>query len=180
MNYNAFGKTLLNVYNSLEDVCNRIDKMVENKAYSGAGFGYHTSHNPCDLFNSIIELSSRKVGLINLKLRIEQAISKVKPKVAKVLILRYVDRITAKQIAQLTSSSMRTVFRRLSEGVEQFCKNIKADGLNEEKVKELYKEEKWLFQISEVFSSDSKLDFINPVVEGKNIVKMATNQFLTI
>lgn len=180
MNYKAFSKTLLEVYNSLEIVCERIDKMVDNKASEGSTYG--RTGNSLELFNSIINLTERKVNLINLKLRIEQSLIKLSPIEAKVLILKYVDRLTYKQISTLTNQNIRTTFRYVEKGIENFTKNIKLNGLTEEFIRNKYSEEKWLFQICEMNETSKSLDKENlcTIINKKDIVNIATKRALAL
>lgn len=182
MNYNAFSKTLLNIYNSLDAVCERIDKMVDNKAMAGA-LGFNENRNPLELFNNLIDLSQRKINLINLKIRIEQALSKLKEKQAKVLILKFVDGLTFKQIANLTGQSLRNCFRLCDMGVENFGKIIKTDGLSEEKIENSYAGEKWIFQIYDHEMMEKKAEntiFKATYLSSRDIAKIASKKVISL
>lgn len=182
MNYNAFSKTLLNIYNSLDAVCERLDKMVENKAMAGA-LGFGGGKNSLELFNNLINLSQRKINLINLKIRIEEALSKLKEKQAKVLILKFVDGLTFKQIASLTGQSIRNCFRVCDQGIESFSKLIKCDGLTEEKIENTYSEEKWIFQIYDRALVEKAADsniYKAPFISGRDIARIASKKVISL
>lgn len=181
MNYNAFSKTLLNIYNSLDAVCERIDKMVENKAMAGA-LGDCGNRNPLELFNNLIDLSQRKLNLVNLKIRIERAFSRLKEKQAKVLILKYVDGLTFKQIANLTGQSIRNCFRLCDMGIENFGKIIKTDGLSEEKIENTYGDEKWIFQIYDKEMLEKHAENViykAPYITGRDIARIASKKVIS-
>lgn len=180
MNYNAFSKTLLNIYNSLDAVCERIDKMVDNKAMAGA-LGFGGGKNSLDLFNNLINLSQRKINLINLKIRIENAFSSLKEKQAKVLILKFVDGLTFKQIANLTGQSIRNCFRICEQAIENFSKYIKNEGLTEDKIENTYADEKWIFQIYDRELVERKTEntiYKAPYITSKDIARIASKKVI--
>ena len=180
MNYNAFSKTLLNIYNSLDAVCERMDKMVESKAMAGA-LGFGGGKNSLELFNNLIDLSQRKINLVNLKLRIENALASLKEKQAKVLILKYIDGLTFKQIATLTGQSIRNCFRVCEQGIESFSKLIKCEGLTEEKIENTYTDEKWIFQIydRELIAKNTENSIYKaPYISGKDIARIASKKVI--
>lgn len=184
MEYKAFSKTLLNIYNSLNAVCERIDEMVEKKALNGAFYASGSQfRNPMELCNNLIDMSQRKINLINLKLRIESAITKLKQKEAKVLILKFVDRLTFSQIASLTNQCLRNCFRICENGIENFGKILKEEGLTEEKIFKNYADEKWIFQVYDFFcvekeSEAQKSEKLTkaPALTKKDIVKIASKR----
>lgn len=180
MNYNAFSKTLLNIYNSLDAVCERMDKMVENKAMAGA-LGFGGGKNSLELFNNLIDLSQRKINLINLKIRIENALASLKEKQAKVLILKFIDGLTFKQIASLTGQSLRNCFRVYEQGLSSFSKLIKLDGLTEERIEGTYADEKWIFQIYDrelVTKKDESQVCKAPYISGRDIARIASKKVI--
>lgn len=188
MEYKAFSKTLLNIYNSLNAVCERIDEIVEKKALNGAFIsGDGQFKNSMELFNNLIDTSQRKINLINLKIRIEDAITSLKQKEAKVLILKYVDRLTFAQIASLTNQSLRNCFRICDNAIENFGKLLKENGLTEEFISKTYAEEKWIFQVYYYYCNEKSAEKSKtenqvklPVLTSKDIIKIANKKAICL
>ena len=156
--------------------------MVENKAMAGA-LGFGGGKNSLELFNNLIDLSQRKINLINLKIRIENALSSLKEKQAKVLILKYVDGLTFKQIASLTGQSLRNCFRICEQGIESFSKLIKLEGLTEEKIENTYADEKWIFQIYDrelITKTAENTVYKAPYISGRDIARIASKKVIAI
>ena len=104
-------KTFLNVYRCLEKI------VLTTGLNLGADTEYAT--------NKMIELTERKISLINLKLIIENILNELSINDTKLLILKYVDRVKGEDIAKKFNVSNRTFFRRSNTAMKSFELGLK-------------------------------------------------------
>lgn len=131
-------KTILSVYRYLSRVCGAIDKIIEKTALGSANFGVQTYYfnNVMSISQRIIDLSQRKVTLINLKILVDDCLKGIGQDDAKILIARYFDGEKRKQLAEKFNISMRTVFRRVECAEVSFSKVLRLKGFDDEKMKD--------------------------------------------
>lgn len=151
---NVFSKTILQVYKYLPRIARTYDRLVESKAinsqYTNA---YNISYFGTEaVTKAIIDLSERKVTLINLKLLIERALKSMKPSMARILILKFVDGKRCVDLAEYFNVCLRTVFRKLNSALASFSLALKRLGYDESKLKEMLKHEKWISSVHNHFS----------------------------
>ena len=149
---NIWAKTVLSAYRNLERITGAIDKLVETNAYNsfymgGANF---TNNNILSVAERLIELSGRKIRLINLKIMCDMAFENCKLSHSQILIEKYIDGNKAKEIAEKLNLTMRTYFRRLEGAEDEFAANLRMMGYNDEKIARELAGEKW---ISEIYNS---------------------------
>lgn len=114
-------KTILNVYRYLETVSGAIDKIVMSRATNS----FYTNrdnmafNNVMKISEDILQLTERKIKLINLKVITEKALLDIKQSLAKILVLNFVEKRTCYECAQILGVSVRTYFRHLN-GVGKF------------------------------------------------------------
>lgn len=143
MKENIWAKTLLGVYRHLETVSDAIDKIVLKTALNS----YHFSLDGDDVLstsNKLIELGERKVTLINLKLLVEDILTKIGQNEADILICRYIEGMKFKDIAFEKGLGLRTVFRRLDKAETSFTKKLLNMGYNSLSLQNKLKSEKWI------------------------------------
>lgn len=139
-------KTILTVYRYLERVSGAIDKIVVRSGLSsGNVYGQnYLYNNVLSISQKIIDLSERKVTLINLKVLTEEILKKLKPEDVKILIERYVDGKKYKDIAERNGISLRTVYRRLDASEEIFARFLSVRGYTPSKLSLMLSKEKWI------------------------------------
>ena len=139
-------KTLLSVYRYLERVCDAIDKIVMKNALGCADITWQNyfQNNIYSVSQRIIDLSERKVTLINLKVLIEDTLKCLNAKEAKVLIEKYVDDAKAQDIAQIHDISIRTVFRIINNAEKSFSARLRLQGWSDLKLRVMIKDEMWI------------------------------------
>lgn len=149
-NYNL-ARTILSSYNHLERLAGSIDKMIDASAIGS----FYVSASTFQKFgveavtNRIIELSARKVTLINLKILIEDALSVCKPIHADLISQKYFERKGSKEIVATLNMAERTYFRKLCSAMNEFMANLERLGYNEKAIFDLIKDEKWLMRMYE-------------------------------
>lgn len=168
-----WAKTILTAYRYLERLADSIDAMIETKGLgsmniSGASY---SCNNIIDLSEKLIELSERKIKLINLKVLTEKVLLKCGRSSATILISKYIDGKTNAEIAENNKLSLRTYFRRLNDAEEKFECVLSAYGFNEQWLQHYLSSEKWLIEIKnrlQVLRLNQEFE-----VEGRYINKLA-------
>ena len=155
MNNNNWSKTLLSVYRYLPRVTYAIDKIVKTRAYNSS---YSTTNNISfnnvwNVANTILDLTERKITLINLKLIIEKALHSMDENSARILILKFIDGKKSNEIANLFNICLRTFFRKVNTALESFSKALIRMGYTNDKLLNMLKNEKW---IMETFNKSEK------------------------
>ncbi len=139
-------KTLLTVYRYLERIAGAIDKIIlQSGLNSGfvSGQNYY-SNNIFAVSQKIIDLSERKVTLINLKLLIESVLKDINQVDAEILIEKYFDGCKTKDLVDIHGISMRTVFRKLDGAANAFSSCLKMKGYSDAKLSKMLEKEGWI------------------------------------
>lgn len=140
----VWSKTLLSVYRYLGSLSKALDNLIVKKSVNSMFYTNSRGHNTYDCASEIIELTQRKVNLINLKVLVDDALSKMSYENKRILILYYVDGLKTSQIAKIMGCVDRTFFRKKDEAVISFGRTLKNMGINEEKLSQMFGKEKWL------------------------------------
>ena len=76
MKENCWSKTLLGVYNYLETIAGAIDKITMKTALNSFQFSKNNyeKNNVYNISNKLIDLSERKITLINLKILVVECL----------------------------------------------------------------------------------------------------------
>ena len=148
MKSNLWAKTILSVYRYLERISGAIDKMVERQALNSYYYfsGSSIDNGILSVSKRIIELSERKVRLINLKVLTEKALKGCDKILGQILIEKYIEGESSDNIAESLNLSPRTYFRRLTQAEEQFLNSYLA-------------EEKWILDVYKNFSRNNVENF---------------------
>lgn len=152
MKSNLWGKTILTVYKYLERIAGSIDKLVERQALNSYYSGFKND-GVLDLADKIIELSERKVKLINVKVLTEKALEKMEEVSAQLLIEKYIDGDKGEIIAERHNFPMRTYFRRQLQAEDAFCAYLALLGFSEEKLNKYLSGENWIVEVYNNFKT---------------------------
>ena len=144
-----WSKSALSIYRYLETMTNTIDKIVLDTGKSSNSVmlqkyqttGYQTS--------KIIELIDRKRKMINLKLAVEEALSKISKDDRRILTLVYIDGVKSEVMAQLIGCSLRTFFRKKLSAMTKFMLALELAGFNDEFFETDYAGERWFMSVYE-------------------------------
>ncbi len=142
----CWARTILTVYRYLERIAGAIDKIVMQRALGSSnivGQNYFYN-NTLTISEKLIELSERKVTLINLKVLIEDALGDMDEKDANVLIQKYVDGLRNKDLAESQCVGLRTIFRKVEKAELAFKGKIVSKGFNDIRLKDMLKDEIWI------------------------------------
>lgn len=151
----VWAKTILSVYRYLEKMANAIDKIVQTKALnsffvSGANCAYN---NALTISQDIINLTERKVSLINLKVITEKALELTKPEYARLLILNYIEKRTCYECSDSLKISLRTYFRKMPLALKSFGSALIRLGFDEKYIENLLKSEQWILETKNKFET---------------------------
>ena len=151
---NVWSKTILQVYKFLPRIVHTYDRLIESKAINSQYTnGYNINYFGTEaVTKAIIDLSQRKITLINLKLIIEKALKSMRPSMARILILKFVDGKKCVNLANYFNVCLRTVFRKLNSALASFSLALKRLGYDESKLKEMLAQEKWISSVHNHFS----------------------------
>ena len=158
----VWGKTLLSVYRYLERIAGAIDKIIMQSALGSAnivGQNYFYN-NVYSITQKIIDLSERKVTIINLKLLIEEALASMDSKDALILIEKYIDGIKSKDIMQKHDISMRTVFRKLDSAIKGFVSALQKKGFSGAKLEKMLENEGWINNVYRRIADKNEDEFV--------------------
>ena len=159
-------KTLLNCYSYLETICGAIDKIVINY-----GIGSYGSNQIISVANKILSLISRKKFLINTKLIIDNVLNNISNKSARILTVRYIDKVKTETASKVLNMSYPNFFRRLNLSVDEFATELKKQGYDSKVLFEIFGGEGW---IMEIYNSYSKKNIKNDY-ENINLLSIALN-----
>ena len=142
-----WSKSALSIYRYLSTMSNTIDKIVLDM---GKGSNCSTSqkyHSTYYQASKIIELMDRKRKMINLKIAVEDAISKMDKTNRRIMTLVFVDGAKSELIAQLLGVSLRTFFRKKLNALKEFTALLHEMGYDEGFFESEYFGERWFMAV---------------------------------
>ncbi len=144
-----WGKTIISIKRYLERVSMAIDSLIYKKALASGYVSIKnlTEQSAYSVSDAIINLTDRKVNLINLNTICSKALSEIDQNSAKILILKYIDCLSSSQISSLLEISDRTYFRKLNLAYENLANWLKRNNFNEEYFQKKYKNEGWIMEV---------------------------------
>ncbi len=148
MDNNNWSKTLLGVYRYLPRVTYAIDKIVKTRAYNSSYMSTNNMafNNVLNVANTILDLTERKISLINLKLIIEKALHSMDRNLARILILKFIDGKKSSDIADMFKMCLRTFFRKVNLALDSFTKALCRMNYTKDKLQNMLKNEKWIME----------------------------------
>lgn len=162
-------KTILSVYRYLENICGAIDKIILQSGLNSANISGNNYflNNVETITNRIINLSERKVTLINLKVLTENILESMNPEDAQLLIEKYVDGKKCREIVESKNLSIRSVFRKLDLAEKTFNRKLNFKGYNDSKLKAFLEKEEWIKNAYKNFCNNKteELHFSNGYLE---------------
>lgn len=153
-----WAKTLLTSYRYLERIAGAIDKIIMQSALGSKNiFGQNYYYNNVmTISQKIIDLSERKVTLINVKVLVEQTLAEIDEKDALILIEKFFDGYKFKDLMEKHDVSMRTVFRKFDNAIKSFSGRLNFKGYNDEKLYKMLKNEAWILNVYDRFCKDEQ------------------------
>ena len=176
-NKEIWAKTMLIAYRYLAPISRAINKVfdrtVKASFYSGGYYGDRYSAE--EISQKLINLTNKKIDYINLKVIIENALSKMKHQQAKLLILRYIKEINSTTICNLFNICERTLFRRLKSAVNQFGQILEAMGYTNEKLEVVYLSDSFIKSIYKLSADNNTNALRSGVILDEQFYKYIYN-----
>jgi len=169
MNSIIWSKTILSIYPYLPRIADTIDRVVERRAINS----FYVSSVDCgkndtlSVVNKLIELSERKVVLINLKVLVDKCLRNIDRTMAKVLIAKYISKKKGKDASAFLNIPERTFYRKIKEGEIAFYEALCKEGYDEKRLEVFLKDEEWIFEVKEGFEKDKEVEFGNNFIKKK-------------
>ena len=156
MKQKVWAKTLLTIYNCLETIASAIDNLVITQSVSSGRNNLTTLEN----VEKVINLIQRKKLLVNLKVLIDNSLSKLDKNCARILIMKYVDKVRPEFAMEILELSRRTYFRRIDSSIDSFASALSSLGYDEGVLEAMLKKEHWIREYYNTFlkQSHSNLD----------------------
>ncbi len=158
----VWSKTLLSVYRYLERIAGAIDKIILKSGINSLNIcGQNFYHNNTRaITQKIIELSERKVTLINLKILVDETLKSINQEYAEFLIEKYLDGVKSKELMERHNISMRTVFRKLDTALKSFASCLIKKGYNNFYLTTMLKNEEWILNVYRTFANGKEDEIV--------------------
>jgi len=172
-----WSKSALSIYRYLFTMSNTLDRIVlENSKSSNSALlqKYQSTQYQA---NKLIDLIDRKRKMVNLKVIVDNVVSRLKKEDRRIITLVYFDGVKSEKVAQIMGISLRTFFRKKANVLKEFSIILQALGYDEEFFELEYFCEKWFMSVYDncVCSGCSAEDIMN-----KNLVKRMFNEITKI
>ena len=158
-NKKIWSKTLLSSYNYLGRLCDSIDKIIEKTAVNSYYcFSFQNSENSIEnISKKIINFSKRKIDYINLKVIIEKALKSIPKISAKLLILKFIQKLSIERACELLNITLRSSYRRLNNALDEFCASLTTFGFTIEKLEVNYSTDPFISSIFKLIKNNNYL-----------------------
>ena len=149
MNLKVWARTLMTIQKYLERICNSIDACIEKKATASMYVNTKNffQNDSLSVSNWMIEMGERKVNLINLNVICLNALKSIDKTHAKILALKYFDRMQSADISSLLGISERTYFRKLNAAYESLESWLLKNGYDAEYFVTKLQNEGWITEV---------------------------------
>lgn len=140
-------KVLLTVYKKLPKMVQLLDNARDNLIKTGLGVGYNRWHMTNEeLFDKMISLNYRRLGLINAKVLVDEGIRRLPERLRGAIIARFFTE-DLDGYAKECGICMRTAFKRVESAIEKLAEIFKNLGYGEKKLNLEYKDEPLLTKV---------------------------------
>lgn len=126
-----------------------IDRIVMDTSKHSNSHTMQRSNTTYYQTRKLIEYLDRKRKMINLKVAVEDALSKLSKTDRRILGLVFIDGVKSELIAQFLGVSLRTFFRKKVMALSRFNIQMIASGFNLEYFIKEYGREKWIVSVYE-------------------------------
>ena len=147
-------KTIFSVYRFLDKIADSIDKIVETRALNACYMDLNNSafNDVTAVSEDILELTQRKITLINLKVLTISMIKNLDKDYARLIILKYIENRPYIKISEIMNISERTITRWHGNAIVSSCFYLEKEGYNLNKLLDMLKNEKWILQTYQALS----------------------------
>lgn len=149
MNFKIWCKSFLHIYHVIPSIINSIDKLILLKSANSSYFSDGAKNSTLNQIEGIIDLSQKKINLINLKVLSDETLLDMKKQTSKLLVIRYINNVSCKKAIELSGLSRRSYFRMLNKALEEFEKILYKKVLNNSSIYKSFLKESFLEDIFE-------------------------------
>lgn len=143
-----WSNTVLVAYSLLPKIAKELDYAVKTRVDSSfQGKHFKLGVGTEQLISEIIELTDEKRKIVNLRFIVTQALKKLDVIERAYLIARVTHKYTYQRIANETSTTLRTAFRKVTLAEKHFAENLKKMGYGEEWLAKEYGSSHYVAQI---------------------------------
>ena len=135
-------KSVLDSYTFIPAVTKGIDKRV--LATSMKTTGTYWINDTLSVMNEVVDLIERKKKLINLKCLIDDCFKNISSENARLCVLRYVDKLSIKEISEIVEISERTTRRLLESALDEVYNYFSEQGFDSFNLLYYLKDEQWI------------------------------------
>lgn len=153
MNFKVWCKSFLCIYHIIPNIISSIDKLILLKSSNSSYFGEGAKNSTLNQIEGIINLSQKKINLINLKVLTDETLLDMKTENSKLLVVRYINNINCKKAIELSKLSRRTYFRNLNRALVEFESVLYKKVLKNNSIYKSFLEEHFLEDIFERINS---------------------------
>lgn len=147
MNQIIWTKVFLTIYKRIGRLIEEFDNARESLIRCGLGGRYNRrGWSNEELFERIIELNYRRLGLINVKVLVDEGLRRLPMSVREILIARYIEG-SLDEYEKKHAICKRTVFKRLDKAIVLLAEIFVALGYDEKKMELEYKDEPLLTRV---------------------------------
>jgi len=176
MDLDNVSRTFLSVYRYLNALTSSIDRVVKLKGINSSSFNDYYSNDTFEQTQQIIALTNRKITLINIKVLVDQTLAKLDQQKARVLILKYIDSFSSKQICELLGlNTARTYFRWVKSALKDFVNELKKYVDNNPKVFDKIIKDKWVSSLVSSCCVNGSFESFDGGLIYKTLVKLESS-----
>ena len=106
------------------------------------------------LIGEILDLTDEKRKIVNMRYVVATALKQMKDKDRNILIERIVKKTTFQDISTNNNISLRTAFRRVAIAEEEFARNLRKNGYDEQWFEKEYGNDKLILPIRRQIMTD--------------------------
>lgn len=175
MDLKIWSKTLLNIYGCLFRLTKEIDKIVLKFGLSCGGHNsFGKTYRDAE---KVIELTQRKITLINIKVLIEKCLDELDLSSCKILTLKFVDKVSSETVIKALEFKRRTYFRKYNQAISKFANLLLVNGFDSKNVFKLIGDETWILDIFNEYKKKELSKSGEPEISKYSIFTIAFNDF---
>ena len=142
MKESIWTESLLKAYAKLQNYIEQINERINLLALTVSSVQYGTTTEV--IVDKIFKLIEKKKIIFKTKIMIDEMLTKINPKYAYVLKMKFAQNKSNKEIAEYFGVSERSVRRYLIEGINYFKRHIKKEYEPYKVLSSYYKNETWM------------------------------------
>ena len=139
-------KVFLTIYKRINRIIEEMDNARDGLVRCGFGGGYNRGLSNEELFEKIIKLNYRRLGLINVKVLVDEGLRRLPQSVREILEARYFEE-DLEGYQNRHGICKRTVFKRLDKATYLLSEVFIKLGYDEKKMNLEYKDEPLLTKV---------------------------------